>query len=72
MVQTRSRSTTRLDEDGELEKLCTRCQDWWPATTEFFYADGDKLTAYCKACWQERRNELHPPKRKKWQKNVFS
>ena len=28
----------RLDEDGGLEKQCTKCGDWWTNDTEFFSA----------------------------------
>lgn len=47
----------RLDEDGELEKRCTTCREYWPADTEFFYSTGggDRLQCYCKACYYDRR-----------------
>jgi len=44
--------------DGE-EKLCTRCQDWWPNDDEFFYATRSavqgriRLSSHCKACHNE-------------------
>ena len=42
--------------DG-LYKLCTRCSDYWPADSEFFYASKspDGLTSWCKACYIEWR-----------------
>ncbi len=44
----RMRDVFRINDDGEVEKVCRRCQDqpkdafgdkpdsWWPASTEFF------------------------------------
>ena len=31
-------------------KTCTKCQEEWPADTEFFYQYDNKLTAWCRAC----------------------
>ncbi|MGO4380349.1 hypothetical protein [Pseudoduganella sp. RAF53_2] len=48
----------RYDSDGELEKRCSRCRDYWPADTEFFHASRglpDMLHSQCRACTQERR-----------------
>ena len=44
--------------EGELgtEKYCNKCSEWWPADTEFFYADGGDPTGLyhcCKACYEE-------------------
>lgn len=44
--------------DGEREKLCTRCNEWWPADEEFFYKDptgAAGLFYCCKACYAEWR-----------------
>jgi RNase P subunit RPR2 len=47
---------TRINEDCDLEKYCSGCQEWWPADTEFFYSAGDgKLGNICKACYLEKR-----------------
>ncbi|WP_422099135.1 hypothetical protein [Variovorax sp.] len=46
----------RLSSEG-LEKLCTRCDEWWPADLEFFYADPTSaggLFYCCKACYIDR------------------
>ena len=55
----------RINEDGELEKFCPRCEEWWPADREFWYTTGPagkgKLHSWCKACYQEVRN----PRRRK-------
>lgn len=42
----------RLDEDGELERYCPHCQEWWPATLEFYHARGKGrgLSSWCRAC----------------------
>lgn len=42
---------TRVNEDGELEKLCYKCGEWWPADEEFFYPG----FAQCKACYLEAK-----------------
>jgi hypothetical protein len=45
----------RVVEDQQ-EKFCTRCDEWWPADKEFFYADLSDATGLfycCKACYQE-------------------
>ncbi|HLO65304.1 MAG TPA: hypothetical protein VK165_20265 [Azonexus sp.] len=47
----------RHDQDGQLEKQCAQCMDYWPADTEFFYTakTGDGLHTWCKACYQAWR-----------------
>lgn len=46
-----------IDENGDIEKRCSKCRDYWPADTEFFYATKvrDGLTDWCKACYVEWR-----------------
>jgi len=58
--------TLRQDADGEVERRCPRCGEWWPATTEFFRyraRSGVPLVSYCRACeveWvRERRLDGH-------------
>jgi hypothetical protein len=50
----------RVTEIG-IEKLCTKCGEYWPADTEFFHLSdtyyGDGLYVYCKACSLEKRRE---------------
>lgn len=44
--------------DGQLEKRCCACKEYWPADTEFFYrhrGGADGLRDYCKACQGEVR-----------------
>ena len=47
----------RMTEYGQ-EKLCTRCNEWWPADEEFFAPNAQgsgQLFHYCRACqveWQ--------------------
>ena len=39
-----------------LEKRCPRCNEFWPADTEFFYSvpsKRDGLNDWCKACYRE-------------------
>ena len=46
----------RINEDGEREKFCPRCKEWWPADKEFFYSNGHRgLHSLCKACYIENR-----------------
>ncbi|HSH98852.1 MAG: hypothetical protein ACAH07_05885 [Methylophilaceae bacterium] len=45
-------------EDGEMYKRCSRCKDYWPADSEFFYSskrERDSLVDWCKACYLEWR-----------------
>lgn len=41
------------------EKLCPKCDEYYPATLEFFYgitkADPRRLESCCKACYMERK-----------------
>jgi hypothetical protein len=39
-------------EDGEKEKLCGRCNEWWPQTEEFFsfIATRKHFHNECRAC----------------------
>lgn len=58
----------RIDADGDIEKLCSRClrvygpdEAWWPADPEFFTKDPDNgkagLHSWCHACKQENRQD---------------
>ena len=49
----------RINEDGELEKQCSKCREWWHADTEFFHkhtTKPDGLHSWCKACMMEKRS----------------
>lgn len=38
------------------EQTCTKCNESWPADTEFFFADKGKalgISSTCKACFEE-------------------
>lgn len=50
------KGTFRIAE-GELEKHCPQCGEWWPADTEFFFPlrQGAELHSSCKACYTFRR-----------------
>lgn len=56
----------RLDEDGDLERFCPKCEDWWPADREFFYTTGSegKLHSWCKACYEDDRRPRRRAKRR--------
>lgn len=52
--------TARVDKVREApegtEKLCTKCSEWWPADSEFWYSDRNGvlgLNYCCKACYAE-------------------
>lgn len=48
-------SRLRAGIDGQ-EKFCTRCVEWWPADTDFFFSDPEGqagLFYCCKACYRE-------------------
>jgi hypothetical protein len=49
------RANYRLNEDGETEKQCTICDEWWYADDEFFETKRGGLTTHCKACGVEMR-----------------
>lgn len=57
MLQKRLKNEIYRIEDDQLLKRCSRCKDYWPADTEFFYSvkAGDGLNQWCKACYQEWR-----------------
>ena len=45
----------RMGEDG-LEKRCTKCSEWLPADTEFFYpSNRGGLHPWCAFCYREDR-----------------
>lgn len=54
----------RLDEDGNPEKRCSKCREYMPADSEFFYRgkNDDGLYRWCRFCCNEytarRRAEL--------------
>lgn len=50
---------------GELgaEARCSRCREWWPADSEFFYKQSDgQPHSFCKACYSEWRGRSKPPR----------
>jgi len=53
---------THVNADGEAEKFCPKCREWWPADTEFFHRNPstpDGLATYCKACQLEARHRTY-------------
>jgi hypothetical protein len=41
-----------------LEARCSKCRDYWPADSEFFYVSPDgRLHSWCKACYVQDRVE---------------
>lgn len=50
----------RRSPEGDLEKRCSKCREYFPATLEFFYReykDHDTLYAWCKACYCAYRTQ---------------
>lgn len=56
-------------------KLCPKCQQWKPATSEYFNVNNrakDKLAGHCKVCKQEYRARAHQKiyeQKKRWREN---
>lgn len=38
-----------------MEKLCSKCGEYWPDDSEFFYIKRGKTASQCKACENEGR-----------------
>jgi hypothetical protein len=54
-----SRRAPCRETDIGTERLCRRCDEWWPIDREFWYFDRDgRVMGYCKACWAERRPKV--------------
>jgi hypothetical protein len=55
---------TRINEDGDIEKLCGVCGEWWYFDSEFFNYNSTtgRLCSPCKACCTEiqRRTLAYP------------
>lgn len=51
---------TRINEDGDLEKLCGICGEWWYFDDEFFNRNSTtgNLSSPCKACCIEIRRRI--------------
>lgn len=56
----------RYDDDGFLEKSCSRCGEFWPADTEFYQTTSEPgrvgLGTYCKACMVEYKRGVRAQK----------
>lgn len=62
---------TRINEDGEVEKLCGHCLEYWPFDDEFFHRNGSgNLSSPCKACRVEITNESRAKRRLKEEDKV--
>jgi len=54
-------------------KLCNRCDEHWPADSDFFHTSQKKkdgLNNWCKACYREFNYGMEPYKLTKKQKTV--
>lgn len=56
-VKNKHRTNGKLRDTPESrEKHCRKCDEWWPADNEFFFADSSDSTGLfycCKACYRE-------------------
>jgi hypothetical protein len=41
-----------------VERLCTKCADYWPDDAQFFYLKSGKTQQPCKACFAELPSRL--------------
>ncbi|SES15230.1 hypothetical protein SAMN04487958_10814 [Vreelandella subterranea] len=63
---------TQITELGQ-ERLCSKCNDWWPDDPEFFYQSNGKSRQPCKACYEQlpsvirkRAKQRKPDSAKRW------
>lgn len=49
----------RYDDDGQLERRCAHCGEYWPADTEFYNKRGTHLQSWCRACQNYHRRSRH-------------
>jgi hypothetical protein len=47
--------------NGQQERYCRKCKDWWPNTSEFFYYNKarDGFRSPCKACIADKRAQTN-------------
>lgn len=50
-------------------KTCSKCKEDFPATTEFFYRQKDKLSSWCKECQKKQGRQWHKKNREASLKN---
>lgn len=58
LLERRLRRGIYKQEPDGLYRRCSRCRDYWPADSEFFFTDkndADGLGCWCKACYMEWR-----------------
>ena|GEM_PF-1851786 len=51
--------------EGQQEKFCPRCNEWWPADAEFFNADAKRVAGLfycCRACSKDLRADYEAKK----------
>lgn len=58
----RASTYLRTTDDGDTERYCGRCHEWWPATFDYFHRAGMRFQTWCKACFLEyQRERPHRP-----------
>lgn len=58
VLQRRLKSGIYCYDIDEMQKRCSKCRDYWPADSEFFFADkgsADGLGEWCKDCYKTWR-----------------
>ncbi|HBN61422.1 MAG TPA: hypothetical protein DD442_15595 [Halomonas sp.] len=55
------------------EKLCTKCGEWWPDDSEFYYLTNGLTIQPCKACYEQlpsvirkRAKQRKPESAERW------
>lgn len=67
LMQKRFKRGVYIMEPDGLYKRCSRCKEYWPADSEFFYSsrcEKDGLIEWCKACYLENRYPNGRPTKK--------
>lgn len=44
----------RIETELGIERLCRRCDEYWPEDDSFWFFQDGKVMGHCKACWSER------------------
>lgn len=60
---------TRITELGQ-ERCCSKCGEWWPDDTEFFFRTRGRTCSPCKACYYELPSVVAKEQRRKEQRQA--
>lgn len=62
------RNRATIETELGTEAQCSRCFDFFPADTEFFFASKGKAHSWCKACHVEAPSQVAKSHRRKAQR----